>query len=203
MRHVILIFVSVLCTISSQAQSNYSKGYEEGYIEGYCYDIGVGCVEPISPVSPVPRIGADLNSYKDGYNHGFNDGAAKQKSEVRNSRNGTRFKATKGDFVDDNIYNPLKGVDVNNIFALAQAIKESKGLAMEHLEDENYQAVANICYSGLQVSPNDDEFMLLLGYAYKESGNYKEAYKWLKKASRKRPLDSNLKSLVRKLKAVI
>jgi len=105
--------------------------------------------------------------------------------------------------VDDNIYNPLKGVDVNNIFIVAQALKESKGLALKYLEAENYQAVADICYSGLQINSDDDEFMLLLGTAYKETGNYKEAYKWLKKASRRRPLDKNLKSLVSMLKKVI
>ena len=48
--------------------------------------------------------------------------------------------------------------------------------------------------------PNDDEFMLLLGQAYLYSGNDKMAYKWLKKASRRRPNDKELRAYVNGMK---
>jgi len=194
----------IFVTTYSFAQINYVRGFNNGYKKGYCFDQGVGCLAPIPPIAPIPKIGESLDSYNDGYNRGFAMGKEAQKNNKQTTnQTRERYQTSKSEFIEDNIYNPLKNVDINDVLALAQALRESKGLALEYLKNENYQAVANICYSGLKINPNDDEFMLLLGQAYRLSGDSKNGLKWLKKASRKRPLDKNLKTLIKNLKTQI
>ena len=200
MKKITLLFILIFVTKLSFAQTNYDRGFNNGYKKGYCYGQGIGCIEPITPTVPIPKIGESSDSYNDGYNYGFTIGKEARKNNTKNTAQIREpYQTTNSEFVDDNIYNPLKGIDVNNIFALAQALRESKGLALEYLEDENYQAVADICYSGLQINPNDDEYMLLLGQAYRLSGDNKNGLKWLKEASRRRPLDKNLKTLIKNM----
>lgn len=54
----------------------FCDGWEDGYKEGYCYGKGFGCLEPLAPLCPLPRLGED--GYKDGYNRGFLKGQADQ-----------------------------------------------------------------------------------------------------------------------------
>ena len=37
-------------------QSKYNNGFNDGYKKGYCHDKGVGCIEPIAPIAPIPAI---------------------------------------------------------------------------------------------------------------------------------------------------
>lgn len=193
---IILFFASNLI----YAQTNFTNGFNEGYKQGYCQDQGIGCIEPIPPIAPIPKIGENSDNYTDGYNRGFQMGLDKGKSNNNtssNSTNRTSYKTAKPTFVDDIMYNPYG--NINNAIALANSLRESKGRALKFLEDENYQAVADICFAGLRVSPKDNEFMLLLGQAYKLSGDRENAIKWLKKSSRLRPSDKNLKDVIREL----
>lgn len=50
----------------------YCDGWEDGYAEGYCYNEDYGCLAPIAPLCPIPKI--NRNQYKDGYNRGFKQG---------------------------------------------------------------------------------------------------------------------------------
>lgn len=50
--------------------SQFDAGFQKGYKEGYCYQI-YGCLPPIPPLTPLPTINENINSYKDGYNRGF------------------------------------------------------------------------------------------------------------------------------------
>lgn len=189
-----LILIAFFTILNSFSQSKFAEGYKKGFVEGYCYDKSSTCVKPIVPNTPIPKIGESLNNYKDGYNRGFTDGVKLKKDD------NVRYQTSKSKYVKDKIYNPLNQVNTNNVFELAKILRESKALAIEHLENKNYQAVADISISGLKVNPQDDEFMILLGQAYLKTGNEKNAYRWLKNALRKRPADRNLRSLVKELK---
>lgn len=192
----LFLLISTLSVLLVNGQSNFSRGYSAGFDKGYCYNKGVGCINYNKPSIPIPRINENLNSYNDGYDRGFNDGLDRQKSESENNNNTAnrlRYTTSKAEFIDKNL-NLYSNSD--NIIALAMVLKEAKAKAMEYLENEDYQAVAQICFAGLRASPKDNEFMLLLGQAYRYSGDKVNALKWFKKASYHRPGDNNLKTLI-------
>jgi hypothetical protein len=60
------------CLLNSQ--NNYSLGYKAGFPIGYCYNQGIGCIAPITPIVPIPIIGESYDSSMDGYNRGLLDG---------------------------------------------------------------------------------------------------------------------------------
>tara|TARA_R110002049_G_scaffold277039_3_gene455366 strand:+ start:1890 stop:3188 length:1299 start_codon:yes stop_codon:yes gene_type:complete len=180
------------------AQTSFDSGFKAGYKNGYCQDKGVGCIEPIPPIAPIPTVNESSSSYQDGYNRGFQMGMNAQKSST-DSNDRQRYQTAKSTFIEDKMYNPYG--NLNNAIALANALRESKGRAMEHMKNEEYQEAANICFAGLRVSPKDDEFMMILGQAYRMTGDKENAIKWLKKSSKLRPKDQNLKSLVSKLES--
>ena len=65
------IFLILALSVSAAfCDTPYSVGFSDGYKEGYC-DGYFGCITPIVPICPIPRIGEDINSYRDGYNRGF------------------------------------------------------------------------------------------------------------------------------------
>jgi len=76
----IIIILLILFTSSIFAQSNFDKGFEVGYKKGFCQDQGIGCMEPITPIPPVPGVDENYNSYSDGYNRGFTMGLKKRKT---------------------------------------------------------------------------------------------------------------------------
>ncbi|GAL69088.1 tetratricopeptide repeat protein [Jejuia pallidilutea] len=199
MKQTFLIsLIFFLSTSFLLAQTEFDSGFKDGYKNGYCQDQGIGCIKPIPPIAPIPTVDESSSSYQDGYNRGFQMGMKAQTSKP-NSTNRQRYQTAKSTFIEDKMYNPYG--NLKNAIALANALKESKGRAMEHLKNEEYQKVANICFAGLRVSPKDDEFMMLLGQAYRMTGDKENAIKWLKKSSRLRPRDNNLKSLVAKLES--
>ena len=195
---ILLSLIFFLSTSFLLAQTEFDNGFKDGYKNGYCQDQGIGCIKPIPPIAPIPNVDENSSSYQDGYNRGFKMGMKAQTSKP-NSTNRQRYQTAKPTFVEDKMYNPYG--NLNNAIALAKALRESKGRAMEHLKNEEYQEVANICFAGLRVSPKDDEFMMLLGQAYRMTGDKENALKWLKKSSRLRPRDKNLKSLVSKIES--
>lgn len=194
----IFLLSLIFCFTASYifAQTNFDNGFKEGYKNGYCQDQGIGCIKPIPPIAPIPTVDESSSSYQDGYNRGFQMGM-KAQNAPSNTTNQQRYQTAKPTFVEDKMYNPYG--NLNNAIALANALRESKGRAMEHMKNEEYQEAANICFAGLRVSPRDDEFMMILGQAYRITGDSQNALKWLKKASRLRPRDKNLKNLVGKL----
>lgn len=71
------IIVAVLLVLAVAAHaSDYCAGWNDGFIAGYCYQ-KVGCIEPIVPICPIPKIGED--GYQDGYNRGFLAGLSRQR----------------------------------------------------------------------------------------------------------------------------
>lgn len=70
----------ILATSLILVTSQYDKGYDKGYKAGYCYNTP-NCIEPISPIVPIPRMNESSDSYQDGYNRGFTDGKKKKKED--------------------------------------------------------------------------------------------------------------------------
>jgi len=66
---LIAIAVSLMMTVSTQ----FNIGYDRGYKAGYCYQQPT-CIEPISPIAPIPNMNESADSYTDGYNRGFVNG---------------------------------------------------------------------------------------------------------------------------------
>lgn len=64
------LFVLITILFSAVSfKSSYCEGFEAGFKKGYCYNKGFGCITPIVPICPLPRIGE--TSWNDGYNRGF------------------------------------------------------------------------------------------------------------------------------------
>jgi len=71
MKRAVASFVlaaAMLLAASEASADAFCDGWEDGYKAGYCYR-QFGCLEPLVPLCPLPRLGED--SYKDGYNRGF------------------------------------------------------------------------------------------------------------------------------------
>ncbi|MGM5471427.1 tetratricopeptide repeat protein [Flavobacteriaceae bacterium LMO-SS05] len=198
MKQTIFLITFFLSANFLFAQTNFNSGFKAGYGNGYCQDQGVGCIKPTAPIAPIPTVSENSSSYQDGYNRGFQMGINAQKP-TSNSTNRQRYKTAKPTFVEDKMYNPYGNLD--NAIALANALRESKGRAMQHMKNEEYQEAADICFAGLRVAPKDDEFMMILGQAYRMTGDKENAILWLKKSSKLRPSDKNLKSMVAKLES--
>jgi len=81
---IIIIFL-ILFTNLLFAQSNFDRGFEVGYKKGFCQDQGIGCIEPITPISPIPGVNESYNNYTDGYNRGFTMAIRKRNSVKSNS----------------------------------------------------------------------------------------------------------------------
>lgn len=174
-------FILLILFISSLtfAQTNYDRGFQIGYKNGYCYNKGIGCLPPIPPITPIPRIGEDSYSYQDGYNRGFETGL---NNEMTNESERQRYKTSSTEPIDY-----IQKQNINDIVALANVLKEAKGKAFELYEQKNYQASINIAQAGLKILPNDIEFEMLIASCNLELRNYDIALKYFKKIQKKSP----------------
>ena len=67
----LIIILSIF--ISSLQSDDWCDGYDAGYQSGACYQMGYGCLPPLTPLCPLPTIYED-NNFAGGYNRGFVDG---------------------------------------------------------------------------------------------------------------------------------
>ncbi|MFT4060639.1 MAG: hypothetical protein QM652_13980 [Legionella sp.] len=74
-KKTLLLLLLIVFTATTFGQLNqYSKGFEKGFKEGYCYNDGVTCVPPSTPLTPLPKLGETYGDYQAGYNRGFQIG---------------------------------------------------------------------------------------------------------------------------------
>lgn len=153
------IILSLFLSFFSFAQSNFSNGFSDGYKKGYCQNQGIGCMSPLPPIAPIPKIGENMNSYQDGYNRGFEAGLNAQKSKSDNSANSTRqrYQTSKAEFIDfTSNTNPSGDAILDLKIKAISAIVER---AKENLENENYDAAIDNSNDLLNIQAN-------LGVAY-------------------------------------
>lgn len=80
-----LVFVLALFALPALGYGNdFCDGYADGYEEGWCHEQGVGCIAPITPICPIPKIGEE--GFRGGYNRGFIEGV-----RARSKRDRGRF----------------------------------------------------------------------------------------------------------------
>lgn len=143
---LIVLFITTFCF----AQTKFTNGFNTGYKKGYCQDQGIGCIAPIPPISPTPKIGESSDSYTDGYNRGFNTGLNARKS---NSNERTRYKTAKPKFVEDVMYNSqtnskaeaIKALDRKQDFNLAYAKILKSKIRLIKKENPQDQQLIEIC----------------------------------------------------------
>lgn len=154
-------------------QSKYNSGFNDGYKKGYCHDKGIGCIEPIPPVAPVPGIGEDLNSYQDGYNRGFKMGL---QANSNSSQTATRKRYTTSTptFVDDFIYNPYK--DQNFVDLKMKTISVIMDRAVQNYNDGNYDAVIENANDLIKLQPNFAIAYYLKSISYFKKGQILNSY---------------------------
>lgn len=70
-KSILFLLPLIIFTNKIFSQTNYQIGFSDGYKAGYCYNIGVGCIPPIVPITPLRQIGESSDSYFDGYNRGL------------------------------------------------------------------------------------------------------------------------------------
>jgi len=89
MKNLFLLTIFWFTIATMAAQNDYDRGFRVGYKEGYCYN-DFGCLAPITPLTPIPYLGENMNSYQDGYNRGFKMGTEdkqRDKTKTSTSRN--------------------------------------------------------------------------------------------------------------------
>ena len=86
MKKSLLFLIALLLSLSTFGQSDYSRGFQNDYKVGYCYNDD-GCIPPIPPITPMPRIGESQDNYQDGYNRGFKRGLEDKQAKKSGSSN--------------------------------------------------------------------------------------------------------------------
>lgn len=85
---IIILLCSNQFETFSQIKTNYERGFSEGYKKGYCYEKKTyGCLSPLEPIAPLPRIDENSSNYTQGYNRGFQYGLdlSRSKNAIENS----------------------------------------------------------------------------------------------------------------------
>lgn len=82
MKTLLTVFTLVIAlhfSTENNVNDTYCDGWEDGFEDGYCYEQGMSCVAPATPVCPIPKVGQE--KYQDGYNRAFKKGEAKRKKD--------------------------------------------------------------------------------------------------------------------------
>ena len=108
MKKPLVFLIGFLLSLSTFGQSDYSRGFQNGYKVGFCYN-DFGCIPPIPPLTPLPRIRESRDSYQDGYNRGFKQGLedkqTKKSSSTVNTDIHTNYSAP---FLGESSHDPIE-----------------------------------------------------------------------------------------------
>lgn len=107
-----LTTIFILLNSISLAQTNFENGFKAGYSNGFCYN-QTNCLPPSIPLTPALRIGESNDSYRDGYNRGFQMGLNQNGSNMtRGYKTASSIPMNYVHRIDINAYlNTLKAVD--------------------------------------------------------------------------------------------
>lgn len=153
MKKIFILFLLLNCNIVWN-QTRFSTGFNAGYKVGWCYDKGISCIPPIPPIAPIPKIGEDMNSYKDGYNRGFTMG--KEDSKVKEQSKRQRYQTSEPEFIN--------------------IISESQKANYRAIQNQNYRVLAELQQRRYQELTKAVE-LCNIAIDYKD---FEEAYKWIK-----------------------
>ncbi|HZY40205.1 MAG TPA: hypothetical protein VFE53_26310 [Mucilaginibacter sp.] len=165
MKKLMFILILSVPSLALKAQSvagvnPYSDGFSKGYKKGFCFGAEPGtCIAPIPPIPPLPSNLESPDSYQDGYNEGFSQGLADQKKDISNRNQGYQTNSPES---IDFIYK----LNVGSMLEIAAAQKRLKGIALEKLNDKDYNTCIALCSKLLPSDPYDGELYALLGTAY-------------------------------------
>jgi hypothetical protein len=126
MKKNIILLITFLFAINIFAQSSFTNGFKKGYKKGFCQDQGVGCIDPIPPIAPNPKIGENSDSYTDGYNRGFQMGlsARKNNNSSNNSTDRQRYKTSTSTF---------KSLSYDELLSIPMALQKRYNQNQEYL----------------------------------------------------------------------
>lgn len=180
-KYIILFTILLFASNTLFAQTNYTNGFNTGYKKGYCQDQGVGCIEPIPPISPIPKIGESSDSYTDGYNRGFQMGLSARKSNNNNATNRTRYTTAKPKFVDF-ASGGYSNTDIVNL--KIKAITTISKRATENISNGNYDSAIGDANSLLKIQPNFALAYHIKSVAYYHKDRIIDAYNMSVKSDR-------------------
>lgn len=177
MKHLIISIFTFLISSSILAQTNYAKGFEKGYKRGYCHDQGIGCIDPVPPVTPIPKIDESASNYNHGYYRGFAMGLEVQKANSQSSSivNRTRFKTSSPEFIDG-IYEP----NYNLQFEIASNITKGLSEASNELKEGRFDNTIFISNKILAIIPEQLMANQLICMAYLGKYEKSKNYEFLK-----------------------
>ncbi|MBT0609223.1 tetratricopeptide repeat protein [Aequorivita echinoideorum] len=179
MKRTTLLFLTLLLLATfSFAQSKYTNGFNNGYKKGFCQDQGVGCVEPVPPVAPVPKVGENSSSYSDGYNRGFKMGlnARKKKGSSNSNSNRERYKTADSKFVDF-----TSSPNTNLLGLKYKALKSLMERAKTNLANQNFDEAINNANSILSIQSGFSSAYEIKSVAYFGKNRMIDAYNFSRK----------------------
>ncbi|WP_438711442.1 hypothetical protein ACSTS3_01320 [Aquimarina muelleri] len=110
-----LFYILLLLSLSYiNGQTAFDRGYQLGYKKGYCYN-KYSCLPPIPPLTPLPTIYEDHNSFEDGFLRGFLNGQNSNKNQ----------------FTNDDIYSQIDFKEINRDIGVRKYNKPKSSLNHE------------------------------------------------------------------------
>lgn len=186
--YYLLLFFNSLVAL---AQSDFDRGFKNGYKEGFCFDREIGCIEPLPPLTPLPRSNENLNSYTDGYNRGFQIGLEAQKKDANSTKTSerTRYQTSDPKFVDDkmskipiDLYMKVIELKERTYSDREKAFEENLKKAKKSFDSHDYLRSINYSKTALYTDFENDDIYLLMGSSYSALEYYGPALLYLKKA---------------------
>ncbi len=177
------------------AQSKFDKGFNDGYNNGYCQDQGIGCLSPIPPIAPIPKIGENLDSYIDGYNRGFKTGLNDRINNDKNNyrpRTRERYKTAKPEFIDY-AYKPnydlllkIAELEAKTEPLRRKVFKDNLDEIVKKFNQGNYYEVINLGVSTIEYTKfSSSDLNYMIGVSYYMADKKIKAEPYLKQASKK------------------
>lgn len=147
MKKNLFFFIALLLSLSTFGQSDYSRGFQNGYKVGFCYN-EYGCIAPIPPLTPMPRIRESQDNYQDGYNRGFKQGLEDKQAKKSSSSGRTDIQGNySAPFLGESSHDPIEFAQRRKLASQNAALEVQRqqsanfeeGIKMYNIEIESWQ----------------------------------------------------------------